>query len=207
VVLERRLNHYLQLFDTTVNVVNSGVAGENSAEGLARFDAVVAAHEPSLVTVEFGLNDLRPEPAKLIELDQFAQNLQEIYDRCRGLGAQVILMTPNPVINRLHGSWGTSLYDPYGGCNGAVDAYADVVRSVAQQTQAVLCDIYAHFIEMAIEKQFAGQCSSYESLMCLSTHINENDGVHPTIAGQSVIAGELYKAILLHRLLDFSVGS
>ena len=206
VVLERRLNHYLQRFDTEVSVVNSGVAGENSAEGLARFDAAVAMHKPSLVTVEFGLNDLRPEPAKLIEPDQFAQNLQEIYDRCRGLDAQVILMTPNPVINRLHGSWGTSLYDSYGGCNGAVSAYAEVVRQVARETGAVLCDIYTRCIEVAIEKQFVGECYDYEDLVCLSTHISETDGVHPTITGQYLIAGELYRDILLHEFLDCAEG-
>lgn len=201
-VLERRLNYLLRNLDKAVCVVNSGVGGENTAEGLARFDEAVATHQPFLVTVEFGLNDLRPEPAKLIERDQFAQNLHEISDRCRALGAQVVLMTPNPIINRMHGSWGTDLYATYGGCNGAVSAYAEVVRQVAEESGAVLCDIYGSFIELAIEKQFAGECCDYSALVCLSDHISEIDGVHPTIAGQTFIAGELYKTILLYRLLE-----
>ncbi len=200
-LLQRRLKQFLGEAGPALQVVNSGAGGENSAEGLARFDSDVAAHRPFLVTVEFGLNDLRPEPDKLIEREDFAGNLGEIYDRCQALGAEVVLMTPNPVIDRLHSSWGTHAYDPYGGCNGAVSAYAEVVREAAEKTGAVLCDIYATFIEIAIEKQFAGECYDYSDLTCLADYISRNDGVHPTIAGQAVIARELYTTVLLYRLL------
>jgi len=200
-LLERRLNYLLGDAGPRLEVVNSGAGGENTAEGLARFDTDVAAHRPFLVIVEFGLNDLRPEPGKLIERDDFAANLRDIYDRCKALGAEVVLMTPNPVIDRMHSSWGTHAYDDYGGCNGAISAYAEVVREVAQGTGAVLCDIYATFIEIAIEKQFAGECYDYSDLTCLADYISRNDGVHPTIAGQQVMALELYKTVLLYRLL------
>ncbi len=200
-LLERRLNYLLGDAGPRLEVVNSGAGGENTAEGLARFDTEVAAHRPFLVIVEFGLNDLRPEPDKLIERDDFAVNLCDIYNRCKALGAEVVLMTPNPVIDSMHSSWGTHTYDDYGGCNGAVSAYAEVVREVAQRTGAVLCDIYATFIEIAIEKQFAGECYDYSDLTCLADYISRNDGVHPTIAGQQVIALELYKTVLLYRLL------
>jgi len=200
-VLQRQLNHHLGEAGAQISVVNSGAGGENTAEGLARFDTDVAAHQPSLVTVEFGLNDLRPEPGKLIERDEFAANLHDIHDRCRALGAGVILMTPSPVIDRMHSSWGTDIYAGYGGCNGAVTAYADVVRTVARQAGAVLCDILARFIDIAIERQFNGECYDYTDLTCLADYISRDDGVHPTAAGQRVIAAELYKLILLHRLL------
>lgn len=200
-VLERRLNQHLNIRAAPVVVVNAGAGGENTAEGLARFDTDVAAHNPCLVIVEFGLNDLRPEPGKLIERDDFAANLHRIYGRCRELGADVVFTTPNPVIDRLHGSWGTGAYDQYGGCNGAVSAYAEVVRTAAYNSSATLCDIYAAFVEIAIEKQFRGECYNYGDLTCLADYISRNDGVHPTIAGQEVIAQELYKVILLYELL------
>ncbi len=196
-VLQRRLDFRSGDEGPRVKVVNSGAGGENSAEGLARFDSTVAAHGPALVTIEFGLNDIRPEPGKLIERDDFAANLHEIVRRCRDLGAAVVLMTPNPIIDSLHGSRGTDLYAEYGGCNGAVAAYAEVVRAVADEAAAALCDIYARFIHIAIEKQFNGECCDYTDLTCLSGHISSDDGVHPTIAGQKVIASELYKTVIL----------
>jgi lysophospholipase L1-like esterase len=200
-LLQRRLDFMQGDAGWRVEVINSGVGGENTAEGLARFDSSVAAHGPRVVSIEFGLNDIRPEPEKLIGRDDFAANLHEIVRRCRDLGAEVALMTPNPIIDSLHGSRGTELYAEYGGCNGAVSAYAEVVRTVADEAAAALCDIYARFVNIAVEKQFNGECCDYRDLTCLSGYISSADGVHPTIAGQEVIASELYKTMILGELI------
>lgn len=200
-LLERRLNFNIGDDEEPITVINAGVGGHTSAEGLARFEDDVVAHQPFLVPVEFGLNDIRPEPGKLLQLDEFEGKLHEIYHRCTQLGAKVIFMTPNPIIDKMHGSWGTELYRDFGGCNGKVAAYAEVVRKVASGTGAPLCDINLAFIKMAIEKQFAGECYDYTDLTCIADLISSVDGVHPTIQGQSMIASELYASILLHGLL------
>lgn len=200
-LLERRLNWFLGDTGPRVRTVNSGVGGENTVEALARFETAVAVHAPDIVTVEFGLNDIRPEPLKLVERPQFAVNLSRIIDQSRTLGAQVILMTPNPIIDRLHRSWGTDDYAAWGGCNGAVSAYADVVRSVAAESGTILCDVFSTFVEIAIERQFNGECSSYEDLTCIRDLISGGDGVHPTVSGQRAIAVRVYQSIIREGLL------
>jgi lysophospholipase L1-like esterase len=200
-LLERRLNARRGELGR-LHCVNSGVGGENTAEGLARFDAAVARHEPLLVIVEFGLNDIRYEPEKTIGPEDFANNLGAICDRVRSLGAGVLLTTPNPIINAFHGySANTDYYDRWGGCNGAVQEYAQIVREVAAGRGAALCDIYRAFMDRAVEMEFDGACADADDLTCLAPYIKREDGVHPTAPGQRLIALELYRVIREQNML------
>lgn len=55
VLLEKKLNRHSR--DIYWTVVNSGVGGNTSREGLARIEKDVFAHKPDIVLVEFGGND------------------------------------------------------------------------------------------------------------------------------------------------------
>ena len=67
-------------------VVNAGVSGETSSQGLNRTEAVAALH-PAIVIVEFGANDgLRGVPVETTR-----NNLEEIITRLQATGAEVIL--------------------------------------------------------------------------------------------------------------------
>lgn len=196
-VLERRLNSRAHRPEA-VKCVNSGVGGENTAEGLARIGPAVLDHSPDLVVVEFGLNDLRYEPEKSIPPDQFAANLRRIHGAVVKAGAQVVFTTPNPIINAYHVySRATDYYDRWGGCNGAVAEYAQIVREVAAEVGAQLCDVYQAFVDRAIEMEFAGACLDWRDLTCLAAYLRTDDGVHPTAAGHALIAAELYKLLVL----------
>lgn len=200
-VLQRRLNtRYAP--SPEVCTFNSGVGGENSAEGLARIDEDVLAHEPTLVTVEFGLNDIRYEPDKRVSEEQFADNLREMHRRITDAGAGVIFMTPNPIINLYHVySHATRYYDQWGGCDGLNAIYAGVIRQIAHELSAPLCDIYSAFVKEAVEAEFRGETFDYRDLSILSSLISSRDGVHPTTAGQQKIAAELYGVIVQNELL------
>lgn len=201
-LLERRLNMRVACPER-VTCINSGVGGENTAEGLARIDKTVLDHRPHLVVVEFGLNDIRYEPEKTIGPEQFADNLREIHRRITAAGARVIFTTPNPIINACHGySKDTDYYDRWGGCNGAVIEYADIVRTVAADLGAPLCDVYAAFEAQAVEIEFHGGCADYRDLTCLTPYISAADGVHPTAPGQELIAAALYRMIVVGRMLE-----
>lgn len=201
-VLERRLNaRYAP--QISVCATNAGVGGETSQEGLARIQPDVLAHRPDLVTVEFGLNDIRYEPEKRVYEDQFAENLRQIYRILTEAGAQVIFMTPTPIVVMYHvySKIGTHYYDKWGDCDGANRAYAEIIRQVAAELNAPLCDIYASFIEEAIKAEFRGETFDYTDLSVLSRYISSRDGVHPTAAGQELIAMQLYRVIVEQDLL------
>lgn len=71
-----------------VDIVNKGVAGNTTADGLARMDADVLALKPSLVIVELGGNDF----LRQVEAQTVFGNLETIIRRCQDGGAAVMLL-------------------------------------------------------------------------------------------------------------------
>jgi acyl-CoA thioesterase-1 len=70
------------------SVANASISGETSAGGLARIDAALARHKPTVVIVELGANDgLRGLP-----LGQMKANLGTIIEHARRSGARVLLL-------------------------------------------------------------------------------------------------------------------
>lgn len=71
-----------------IPVVNAGVAGETTADGLRRLERDVLSREPRLVLVFFGGNDfLRRVPP-----EQIRRNLEEMVERIQGARAMVALV-------------------------------------------------------------------------------------------------------------------
>lgn len=195
-VLERRLNRRLRREQAAVTVINSGVSGENSAEGLARIEPDVLARRPDLVVIEFACNDVRYEPHKRVELDAFRGNLEEMIERIHEVCSDQILCTPTPIIDAFHGySQEVDFYEPWGGCNNALLEYDEVIREVASETGLLLCDLQRVFRDRAVRAEFDGDIDDADDLTCLADLISRYDGVHPTIAGQELMAAELYGII------------
>jgi lysophospholipase L1-like esterase len=196
-ILERRLRSRYAQRGVFLQVINSGVGGENTAEGLARIQADVLDHGPQIVIVEFGLNDVRYEPEKHIPVPQFVENLGRIAAAIQEIGSLVILTTPNPIINERHPySQAVDYYDKWGGCNQALEEYVEGVREAGRIIPARVCDLYEAFVERAIEAEFRGETPDYLDLLSLQPYISFEDGVHPTPTGQRLIAQELYKLLI-----------
>lgn len=80
-------------------ILNRGVSGDSTAEGLARLDRDVLAENPRIVIVALGANDmLRRQP-----IDPAFANLRAIVDRIHAKGALVVLLG---VDGRIYGDWG-----------------------------------------------------------------------------------------------------
>ncbi|MEA3399931.1 MAG: SGNH/GDSL hydrolase family protein [Armatimonadota bacterium] len=195
-VLERRLNRTLGQQSEAVTVINSGVPGENTVEGLARIDEDVIAHRPDLVVVEFACNDVRYEPEKRVELDDFGANLVEMVERIREVCTEIVICTPTPIVDQFHVySQEVDFYDPWGGCNNALMEYDQVIREVAAEQELTVCDLKRAFYDRAVESEFDGDTDDAGDLTCIADLISRYDGVHPTVAGQALIALELYRII------------
>jgi len=71
-----------------IRVINESISGDTTAGGLARLDAILAAHRPHWVLVELGANDgLRGLSPHVIE-----NNLRQIIERIHARGAQAVLL-------------------------------------------------------------------------------------------------------------------
>ncbi len=78
-------------------VVNRGIGNQTTAQVLLRLDADLAPVRPAVVVVEAGVNDLKSIaelPARRAEIVADCEaNLRTIVERCRGLGAEVVLLS------------------------------------------------------------------------------------------------------------------
>jgi acyl-CoA thioesterase I len=76
-------------------LINAGIPGQTSSQALERLPALLQEHQPALVLVSIGGNDLLRRMPEQDLLD----NLRRITDIVRGAGAQVLLVAvPRPTL-------------------------------------------------------------------------------------------------------------
>jgi acyl-CoA thioesterase I len=103
-------------------VVNAGVSGETSSQGLNRIQSIVALR-PAIVIVEFGANDgLRGVPAETT-----SHSLEAIVRRLQGTGAKVVLA-------------GMQVPPNYGPLYA--NSFRDIFPSLAKKSSAVLMPFF-----------------------------------------------------------------
>lgn len=74
-------------------VINGGVNGDTSAQGLQRLPALLDDHHPVLVLVTLGGNDM----LRRLPVQQTEENLARVIVKCKASGAQVVMLaTPQP---------------------------------------------------------------------------------------------------------------
>jgi len=143
----------------TVEVRNAGIDGNTAADGLARLERDVLAAEPDLVLIAFGLNDLklRRSPPAL------QHDLEQMVVRIEAAGAEVVLLTTNPVRAGLYGS--------------ALGGYNEAIRELAGRRGLPLVDVRAAW-------QNALDDEPIEALLI--------DIAHPSERGQQVTAAAVH---------------
>jgi len=113
-------------------VVNRGVSGDTTAQGLARLQRDVLEENPRVVLVCFGTNDmLRGMPAD----EQFA-NLGQIVKAIQAKGATAILIGTEGYAAQVPQAARATGFTP-GASAGAQEDYAARYRELAQETGAV----------------------------------------------------------------------
>jgi len=152
-----------------VTVYNAGVSGNNSAQGVKRFDSDVLAKKPAVVVVGFGMNDA-VNSHNSVNIEDFQNNISEMVQRCHRGNIKVVLNTINPVTEtELYKRHKESFYADHGGANEKIKAYNKVIRKIAAEQKVPVADYYK-----AIEKaDFA---------------VVSKDGVHPTPEGSRLLA-------------------
>lgn len=151
--------------ESKVKVINAGISGNTTQNGLDRLDRDVLTKKPDLVTVTFGLNDMTRIPE-----EQFRKNLETIAARCREAGAKVVLCTPNSVI------------ETGGRPRAKLARYCDVIRATAKDLALPLCDQNA-----------AGE--AMRSRDAWAWRLLFSDEIHPNMDGHRRMAEELSRTL------------
>lgn len=151
---------------TSIRVINAGISGHTTSDGLARLEQDVLRHHPDLVTISFGLNDMTPS----VPPDQFRTNLEQLIDRCRAQPSLVMLCTPNAVIHT------ESRPIPR-----LID-YCRIIREVGQTKEVPVCDQFA-----------AGERLKVRAPQ--TWRLTMSDEIHPNMDGHKRMAEELCRSI------------
>lgn len=151
-----------------IEMVNAGMSGNDTFAGLARMDRDVLSQKPNLAVIMFGMNDcVRAD----ITPEVFSANLKNIAGRCREIGAEVVLCTPNSIYAE----------DPNRPV-AKLAAYAETVRKVAKEMSVPLADCYCAF-----ENVRAANALEWKFLM--------SDTIHPNMNGHKLFAETIAESI------------
>jgi acyl-CoA thioesterase-1 len=149
--------------EARLELINSGISGDTTLDGLARLDWAVLSYEPDLVTINFGIND----SVLGLGLDEFEMNLVEIVRRIRaGPDSEILLLSSQPLE--------TPPYDKI------VRDYYQTIERVAKEMDVGFVNVY----EAWMERVRAG--TPLGSLVIPGLD-------HPNEAGYRIIAEELMK--------------
>jgi lysophospholipase L1-like esterase len=151
-------------------VINAGVNGNTSRQGLARLERDVLAHKPDLVLVLFGANDSRQDAPKThVPLEEYSKNLNEIIVRSQRAGSKVILGTLPPIeAEAYYTRHPREFYEPVGGLEPWLLRYRATALSVGKSNNVPVVDLYR-----LLEREPGWR---------------KADGVHPTEEGNRAIA-------------------
>ncbi|MBP6508290.1 MAG: hypothetical protein KA257_12060 [Opitutaceae bacterium] len=144
-----------------ITMINAGISGNTTTDGLRRMETDVLSHVPQLVVVMFGMNDVvRSTPA------EFRTNLGQIVQRSQAHGADVVLMTPNWV-------YPEDASRP----QERIAEYAEIVRQTGRELGVPVADALAAFKTI-----YTTDRRSWTRLM--------SETIHPNWRGHLVFAAE-----------------
>jgi lysophospholipase L1-like esterase len=168
-----------------LDMINAGVSGNTSSQGLARIQNDVLAARPGFVIINFGMNDHVMTSLDHPQVSQttFCNNLSSMIDQVRRINAIPILVTVNYLIEGdatqyYYHRHPAAYYANVGGAQAWLDRYLEIVRALAAEKNVDLVDVRA-------------ACDQYDRYQFLRSLVNgaaTDDGVHPYLLGSNVYA-------------------
>ncbi len=113
-----------------VQMINAGVSGNTAANGLARVEKDVLEHNPDLVLISFGLNDMKNGE----KVADFTANMNALVNAIQGEGTRPVLMTTTRL------QQGASIL---GRVNPA--PFNEAIRQIAEDREITLIDVHEKF--------------------------------------------------------------
>ena len=159
-----------------LRVFNAGLSGHTTDAGLQRIQRDVLSRKPHLVAVMFGMNDAAygqvDEATARKREAHYRGNLARIVELCRGVGAEVILLTPNSVYPEAAPSRPPA----------RLGVYADIVRTLGKEASVPVADAFAEW-----ERIRATDLRRWRLLM--------SETIHPSLAGHQLFAELVASAV------------
>ena len=163
-----------------VNVINAGIGGISAKTSLGRIEKQVLSHNPDLIIVCFGLNDVNGT------LENYLESMEIIFDKCLKSGAEVIFMTPNMLNTsvaddtpKIHYEYAIKTAKMQN--DGVMDLFINSAVELAEKMGVKVCDCY---------KKWKKLSETQDITMLLANRIN-----HPTKEMHELFAQKLFETI------------
>lgn len=155
------------------DVVNAGISGQDTKQGLKRLDLLLENKKPDWMLVEYGTNDMWTG-RKITPADTRA-NLIEMLKRMKAANAKVLIATLPPCL----------------GQDRELATLNQVIKEVAADQGAYLIDLNA-----SMEKAIAEAGGRTDKKAWAKLYTDEGGGfLHPNDFGYAFLAGEWLKAL------------
>ncbi len=169
-------------------VIHAGYPGDNTRAMLRRMRKDVLSHDPTCVAILCGTNDA-VNPRALVPKGEFTENLNAMISAIRETDADLLLISPLPVVSReVIERYGFDL-PPETDLNPKIREYAGVVQQLANSFGVPWLNLFHLFSEIGM----AGAGTS--SLIRNEANSGTKDGAHPTEDGYRFIAALVYLAL------------
>lgn len=163
-----------------VNVINAGIGGITAQNSLKRMEDQVFSHNPDLIIVCFGLNDVNGT------LDDYISSLKTIFEECNNRQIQTIFMTPNMLNTYVTDDTDESLREYATKTaemqnSGRMDKFMNEACDLANSMGVEVCDCYSMWKEIS---------KTEDTTLLLANRIN-----HPTNEMHELFADSLFNVI------------
>lgn len=165
-------------------VINAGVGGDTTVDGMNRFDSDVLARKPDIALICFGMNDQAQVISSNhpnISLKDYTANLTHFVSELQKVGAEVIFICPHDAYEA------PDYYKPgeYGinYAYGNMKDFCAAMRQIALTYGCDIIDIYAETLDAD-----------------MASFLNAGDGIHQSTKGHTLWAE--YVSAYLHAKYD-----
>jgi lysophospholipase L1-like esterase len=164
---------------------NVGIGGDRSTGGNSRFKRDVLVHQPTAMTVDFGMNDGNYRAFDEPGFKTYMGGLQGMADQAKAANIRVAWITPSPVEKSEDGR-------AIEGYNQTLEKYSDGVKQIAEGNGGLFVDQFHPFVA-AIDKARDANPKN---------RIGGGDAVHPGPPGQAVMAWAILKGLNFPKLVS-----
>ena len=142
-----RVGEILHMFypSAQVNIINSGISGDNARGGALRFERDVLSYNPDLVVISFGLND---SGGGKDGIAKYTSALEEMFKALKERNIETVFLTENSMCigtsPHLKDEKFISLSKIFGKIqtDGILAEYFDAARETCKKYGVVVCDLY-----------------------------------------------------------------
>lgn len=149
-----RLKEILNILypNVQINVINSGISGDNAIGGANRYERDISKYLPDLVVVSYGLND---SGSGLNGVKAYGDALSKIFENANKDGAEIIFLTQNYMCEKtschLSDEFSIGLSKKFSDIQlgGVLDEYFNEAKKRCKENGVKICDVRSAWAKMS----------------------------------------------------------